>query len=152
VSANPVHDEVYSIQHYVITPVVILLNWMVLFIVVSDDLPYIQVFDHLLFRTTRWNETKFENQKVLRWSTSKNVLIDPVHWHIRIIYMSWLTILPNMNKFRHTISEKLRSQSITDGCRPLLFPSHVHVLKGVNNNFAKFRYASKCKKNQFFRL
>ena len=35
--------------------------------------------------------------------------------HSRLIYMSWLTILPNINNFCHTVSEELRSLSVTDG-------------------------------------
>ena len=34
-------------------------------------------------------------------------------WHTKLIYMSWLTFVPYINKFRCMVSEKLRSQSVT---------------------------------------
>ena len=37
--------------------------------------------------------------------------------------MSQLTILPNMNKFHHMVSEELHQQRVTDGGRPSLCSS-----------------------------
>jgi hypothetical protein len=36
-------------------------------------------------------------------------------WHSRLIYMSRVTILPNINTFCHMVSKELHSQSVTDG-------------------------------------
>jgi hypothetical protein len=44
--------------------------------------------------------------------------------HSRHIYMLWLTILPKMNKFRHTVSEELRSQSVTHGRKTITMSLH----------------------------
>jgi hypothetical protein len=53
--------------------------------------------------------------------------------HNRLIHMSWLIILSNMNKFCHTVSEELHSQNVTDGGTETITISLCHGALGTTS-------------------